>query len=92
MYVCQAPEKVLISLILSDLHVLDPYEEAWYRKVWKTLKQKEIFLCQILISFSFLYKIISQQSDDIVLFHYRKGHIKDVQVLFAKDTIVFLYK
>ncbi|CAF3667368.1 unnamed protein product [Rotaria sp. Silwood1] len=80
--VSQAPEKTLINLILSDLRVLDPYQQARYRQ------------------------IISQQSDgkellriDLSLFNYPEGYVKgidvydcDVQVQFAKATIVFLFK
>ncbi|CAF4190264.1 unnamed protein product [Rotaria sp. Silwood2] len=81
-YVSQAPEKTLINLILSDLCVLDPYKEAQYRQ------------------------IISQQGDskellriDLSLFNYPEGYVKsvnvydcDIQVQFAKATIVFLFK
>ncbi|CAF4656530.1 unnamed protein product [Rotaria sp. Silwood1] len=80
--VSQAPEQTLINLILSDLRVLDPYQQARYRQ------------------------IISQQSDDkellrvdLSLFNYPEGYVKgidvydcDVQVQFAKATIVFLFK
>ncbi|CAF3681386.1 unnamed protein product [Rotaria sordida] len=80
--ISQAPEKTLINLILSELRVLDLYKKARYQQ------------------------IISQQGDDkellrvdLSLFNYPEEYIKgvdvyycDVQIQFAKATIVFLFK
>ncbi|CAF4925776.1 unnamed protein product, partial [Rotaria sp. Silwood1] len=80
--ISQAPKTTIVNLILSDLRVFDPYEDARYRKIVSQQgDQKE--LLRVTVSL-FNYPDEYEKPVDVV--------DCDVKVQFAKANIIFLFK
>ncbi|CAF1245225.1 unnamed protein product [Adineta ricciae] len=80
--VSQAPEKMLINLILSDLRVFDPYEGARFRKIISQQGTDKDLLRVDLCLFN--YPEGYTKPLDVVDCH--------VKVDFAKANLIFLFK